>query len=114
MSTRNDSVAGQMALVTGASGGIGLELARCFAAAGYDLVLAARSGAALEKVAKDLSEESGVAAQAIACDLGTPDGASTLIGEVTRRRLQIDVLVNDAGSGLAKSMQTIDPQALLP
>ncbi len=68
---------GQTALITGASGGIGLELARCFARGGYKLVLVARSAEALDKAAAGFTSEFGVSAVPIAHDrpAGCPRGA---------------------------------------
>jgi hypothetical protein len=90
---------GQTALVTGASSGIGLELARQFAADGYDLVLVARSADALERLAAGLAREFRVKAAAIAFDLGRPDAGRELVRTLDQRALAIDVLVNNAGFG---------------
>jgi len=84
-------------LVTGASSGIGLELARIFAAEGFDLVLVARRGPSLSVVANELENRHGCRAVVIPCDLTTPGGAKSLLSAVRRRRLDIDVLVNNAG-----------------
>jgi short-subunit dehydrogenase len=91
---------GQTALVTGASSGIGLELAQCFAKDGYGLILAARSDAALKQLAEKLAKENKIAATAIAVDLGQPGGAQKLIGEIRNRGLNVDVVVNNAGYGI--------------
>jgi short-subunit dehydrogenase len=93
--------AGQTALVTGASGGIGLDLAECFAKDGYDLVLAARSEATLKQEAERLAREHGVSAVAIASDLGVHGSGRRLADEVAARGLGVDVLVNNAGYGSA-------------
>ena len=69
---------GQTALITGASSGIGLELARCFAEDGYNLVLVSRSAAALEAEAAKLVGEFNVSAVAIARDLGQRDAGTEL------------------------------------
>jgi short-subunit dehydrogenase len=90
---------GQTALVTGASSGIGLELARRFAAGGYDLVLVARSTGAIEGLAADLVREFGVKATAITCDLGQSNAGRELVRGLDQRSLAIDVLVNNAGFG---------------
>lgn len=87
----------QTALVTGASGGIGLELARALAREGFDLVLVARRKDELEKLAKSLEKEHGVRARAIAKDLTKPDCAEGLFRELSDTL--IDVLVNNAGVG---------------
>jgi len=91
---------GQTALVTGASSGIGLELAQCFAKDGYGLILAARSEGALKQLAEKLAKENKIAATAIAVDLGAPGGAQTLIDEIKKRGLNVDVVVNNAGYGI--------------
>lgn len=83
----------KIALVTGASGGLGLEFARLLAADGYDLVLAARSKEKLEEVAHSLNAEFGVNATPIAIDLGTAEAAGHLAEQVP----DCDVLVNNAG-----------------
>ncbi len=92
---------GQTALVTGASAGIGVDLAECFAADGYNLILAARSEGALKEVATRLSDKHKVEAAAIAVDLGTPGGGAKLADEIKKRGLKVDVLVNNAGYGIA-------------
>ena len=92
---------GQTALVTGASYGIGLDLAECFARDGYDLILTARSAEALGEAAKTLSAKYGVTATAIAADLGAIGAGTRLAEEIHRRGLAVDVLVNNAGYGIA-------------
>src|SRR6185503_21361124 len=89
----------QTALVTGASGGIGVDLAECYARDGYDLILTARSEEALKSVATRLSNGFGVKAAAIANDLGAIGGGKTLAEKVKDLGLTVDVVVNNAGFG---------------
>ncbi|WP_400192267.1 SDR family NAD(P)-dependent oxidoreductase [Hymenobacter sp. B81] len=92
----------QTALITGASSGIGFELARCFARDGYHLVLAARDEAGLQEAANKLKAEfSGLQTTVVAADLSTHEGPQQLYDATKARGLQIDVLVNDAGFGEA-------------
>ncbi|HWW30547.1 MAG TPA: SDR family oxidoreductase [Steroidobacteraceae bacterium] len=93
--------AGQWALVTGASMGIGTDLAECFARDGYDLILAARSKAALKEVAGRLSTAFGVQASVFAVDLGEQGGGTRLAEQIKAAGLTVDVLVNNAGFGKA-------------
>lgn len=81
------------ALITGASGGIGLELAKLFAADDYDLVLVARSADKLEQIAADFRAKNGVEVQVLAKDLGAAGSAQDVFAAVGA----CDVLVNNAG-----------------
>jgi short-subunit dehydrogenase len=91
---------GSTALVTGASKGLGKAFAEELAARGMNLVLVARSGDALRAVAEDLGARYGVHAVALSADLADP-GAAALVGdELTRRGIEVDLLVNNAGLGL--------------
>src|SRR6195952_2975948 len=92
---------GQSALVTGASMGIGVDLAECFAKDGYDLILTARSESALEEVAGRLAAKHKVKATAIASDLGVPGAGEKLAADIASRGLSVDALVNNAGYGIA-------------
>ena len=92
---------GQTALVTGASAGIGVDLAESFAKGGYDLVLVARSAPALTQVADRLAKAHGVKAVAIAADLGVQGSGAKLAADIAQRGLSVDVLVNNAGFGHA-------------
>src|SRR4051812_38195986 len=92
---------GQTALITGASMGIGVDLAECFAQDGYDLILTARSESALQSVAERLSSSFGIKAIAIALDLGQHGGGSLLARKIAQQGLSVDVLVNNAGFGHA-------------
>jgi short-subunit dehydrogenase len=98
----------QTALITGASGGIGLELARLFAAGGYDLVLVARSGARLEEIAAELSGRHGIAARALPCDLAAREAPEELCRQLAVAGLAVDVLVNNAGFATFGAFVEID------
>jgi short-subunit dehydrogenase len=88
---------GKTALVTGASGGIGYELARRFAQAGYDLVLVARGESKLAEIKADFEKRYGIAARVIAKDLSAPAAPQEIFEELTGASVQVDVLVNNAG-----------------
>ena len=105
--------AGQTALVTGASMGIGVDLAECFAQGGYDLILAARSEAALRDVAARLSSTYGVKAHVFPVDLGAQGGGSALAKAVAAQGLTVDVLVNNAGYGKAGAFDGSDLETQL-
>jgi short-subunit dehydrogenase len=94
----------KLAIVTGASGGMGLEFAKLLARDGYDLAIVARSEAKLQALAAALHRECGVDATAIALDLSTPDAADKLFGQVAA----CDVLINNAGFATNARFDRID------
>jgi short-subunit dehydrogenase len=93
------SVAVETVLVTGASQGIGLELARAFARDGHRLIVTGRDGAALTKAAAELRAAGAGEVITLTAELGTDEGIDGLLAEIALRRLEIDVLVNNAGFG---------------
>lgn len=97
-----------LALVTGASSGIGAALARELARHGHDLVLTARRTAPMEALATELRAQ-GATVTVIAADLGKPGAAASLATELDRRQLAVDVLVNNAGLGAGGPFHESDP-----
>ncbi len=87
------------ALITGASRGIGLELAAIFAKNGNDLVLVARSEKDLKVLKRVYEEHTGVNVEIIVKDLTQKNAAKEVYDEVNRKNIQIDYLVNNAGFG---------------
>jgi uncharacterized protein len=87
------------ALITGASAGLGLELAQLFAADKHDVVLVARRRDQLEALATRLAAECGVVAGVISADLADGGAPQRIVDELARRGLEIEFLVNNAGFG---------------
>jgi short-subunit dehydrogenase len=87
------------ALITGATSGIGYELAKLFAKDHYNLIIVSRNQQELDKTAQEL-QQSGIDVITIAKDLFNRDEVFSLCEEVKRTGIQVDVLVNDAGQGV--------------
>lgn len=86
-------------LITGASSGIGLEMAKMLAGQKHNLILTARSEAVMKQTAKQLAREHGIEAHTFKADLSTAEGAEQLYREVTAAGLRVSHLVNNAGAG---------------
>ncbi len=86
------------ALITGASSGIGWELAKLFAKDGYNLVLVARRKPQLEKLASELCEKYSITATVIEKDLSSPASPNEIFDELKKKSIHIDILVNNAGT----------------
>jgi short-subunit dehydrogenase len=98
--------ANRWALVTGASAGIGAEFARQLAERGASLVTTARRLDRLEALAAELRDKHGVRVECIAADLADPQAVQSLCEEIGRRDVRIDILINNAGYGVAGSFLT--------
>jgi len=100
----------QTALITGASTGIGYELAKLFARDKYNLVLVARSGPKLAQVGEELREQHGIVVKTIPLDLGLPQASQNLFEETQREGIHVDILVNNAGYGKSGRFADIPPE----
>lgn len=87
------------ALITGASDGIGYELAKLFARDGNNLVLVARSGDKLAQLAAELEKAYKIRATVVAADLALPSGPDDVFAATQKAEIDVDVLVNNAGFG---------------
>ncbi|MCC3155116.1 SDR family oxidoreductase [Hymenobacter sp. BT770] len=96
------------ALITGATSGIGRELANCFAQDHYNLVIVARNQRELEQTASELRHQYGVQVLPIAKDLFRPDAPFEIYDELRDRGIRIDALVNNAGQGQYGQFTTTD------
>ena len=94
------AIAGQLAVVMGASTGIGLELARLCAQQGFDLIIAADESL-IENAARELSQ-TGVTCTAVQCDLATAEGVDKLTKAIAQTGRPVDSLLANAGRGLGK------------
>jgi short-subunit dehydrogenase len=91
---------GSTALVTGASAGIGEQIARKLAACGHGVTLVARRAERLEALADELRRAHGVRAEVIPADLSDGSARDDLAGEIESRGLTVEILVNNAGFGI--------------
>jgi uncharacterized protein len=96
------------AVVTGASSGIGSEIAREIAKRGLNLTLVARREDRLKSLAEELGREHGVRAEIVAADIASEDGRESLFKELESRGRDVDVLVNNAGFGSAGRFQELE------
>jgi len=100
----------ETALITGASAGIGWELARLFAADGSRLVLVARRKDRLEQLAVQLQQEHGIEVHVLAQDLADPAAPQAICDRLGADGLEVDVLVNNAGFGSAGAVAELPAQ----
>ncbi len=110
---RNRDMASPVALITGASTGIGYELAKLFAADGYDLILVARSKQRLESVAQEIKDSYGTGAAVLPADLSDPGAPAMIRATVEKSGRSVDVLVNNAGFGTNGAFADLDLQGEL-
>lgn len=90
----------KLALVTGASAGIGAAFARILASHGYDLALTARRGDRLDALAEEIRRRHGVETLVVVADLAEPEAPGQILDHLTAHGRAVDVLVNNAGYGL--------------
>jgi uncharacterized protein len=95
-------------LVTGASSGIGADLARSLATRGHGVTLVARRTERLEQLAAELRDRHRVRVETIGCDLGTADARQRMRAEIEERGLTVEVLVNNAGFGTGGRFDQLD------
>lgn len=105
-------VEGRLALVTGASSGIGEATVRSLAAQGARVVLVARSADKLEAIAHDIKTDGG-GARAVAADLANPDDVARMSEVVRREAGDPDILINNAGAGRWLSVIETSPEEAL-
>ncbi len=103
----------RVALITGASGGIGADLARVFARHGHDLALAARSRDKLEALAEEIAASGRPRPIVLALDLAPPGAAAKLAAALDAAGAAPDILVNNAGFGLIGAFADLDPSEQL-
>ncbi len=97
----------KLALITGASAGLGAAFARAYARRGYDLALAARRLDRLEALAGELAAAHGVEAFAIGVDLAVFGAETTVLDAVAARGREVDVLINNAGFSIPQSFAAV-------
>lgn len=100
-------------LITGASSGIGLELARLFARDGYDLVLVARSVDKLDRLGAELERKHGIRSRSVGADLAAPDAPGAIVETLRQTAVRVDVLVNNAGFGIYGPFATTELRSAL-
>jgi 3-oxoacyl-[acyl-carrier protein] reductase len=90
-------LSGRVAVVSGASAGIGRAIAEGFARAGADLVVGSRREDAIRRAASEIAENTGRRAVGIAADVARPEGVDRLLGRATEQFGRLDILVCNAG-----------------
>ncbi|HXW71466.1 MAG TPA: SDR family oxidoreductase [Methylocella sp.] len=98
----------RVTVITGASGGIGADLARVFARRGHDVFLVSRNGAALETLAREITMPDRPRPLVFPCDLSRPSAVQELGEELAKRNARAEILVNNAGFGLNGPVHKID------
>lgn len=98
---------GQVAIVTGCSTGLGVQMAKALASQGAKIVAVARRQNLIDEVAADIAKEYGVETLAIRCDITDTENVNAMVGEVMEKFGRIDILVNNAGTGAVAPAEDI-------
>jgi len=99
-------------LITGASGGIGYELAKLFARDHHNLILIARSADKLAQVAEELQKQ-GITVKTIPIDLAAPPAPKFIFNQLQREGINVEILINNAGFGAHGEFIQIAPEEIL-
>ncbi len=105
--------AGRWALITGASAGIGVAFATQLAAEGTHLVLTARRRERLEVLARKLEKDHGIRTEVVSADLARPEAPQTIYEFTKQKKIDIDLLINNAGFGQYGELPKVETQRLL-
>ncbi|HEY0329741.1 MAG TPA: SDR family oxidoreductase [Rhodopseudomonas sp.] len=103
----------RVTLITGASAGIGTELARVFASHHHRVALVARRAERLDALAQEIVAAGGAKPLVIACDLRQPDAGDKIAAALTEANVEVEYLVNNAGYGLFGQADQLDRSAQL-
>ena len=98
---------GQVALVTGCSGGLGVQMAKALASQGCNIIAVARRQDKLEEVTKEISETFGVEALALKCDITDTEAVNAAVAKALEHFGRIDILINNAGTGAVAPAEDI-------
>ena len=108
-----ETYAERWALITGASSGIGAEFARKLAARGMHLVLVARRLEPMQALAADLHTQHGTRTEILCADLSEASGVERLKAEIAAKRIEVELLVNNAGFAVVCDIENTDPRRVL-
>lgn len=98
---------GQVAIVTGCSGGLGVQMAKALANQGAGIVAVARRQDRIEAVAAEIAAEYGVPTLAVRCDITDTEGVNAMVDMVLEKMGRIDILINNAGTGAVAPAEDI-------
>ena len=100
-------LSGRVAIVTGASGGLGVQMAKALASQGCSIVVCARRLEKCQEVADEIASEFGVETLATRCDITSTENVEAMVDEVLGKFGRIDVLINNAGTGAVAPAEDI-------
>ena len=98
---------GQVAIVTGCSGGLGVQMAKALANQGANIVVVARRQNKIEEVAKEIAEEFGVETLPVRCDITSTEQVEAMVDTVVEKFGRVDILINNAGTGAVAPAEDI-------
>ena len=98
---------GQIAIVTGCSTGLGVQMAKALANQGADIVAVARRQNMIDAVASDIAKEFGVKTLAVRCDITDTEAVNAMVDEVMETFGRVDILINNAGTGAVAPAEDI-------
>ena len=107
MENKYFDLTGRVALVTGCSSGLGVQMAKALASQGCNIVAVARRQNLIEEVAADISKEYGVKAIGVPCDITDTERVNAAVDEILKEFGRIDILINNAGTGAVAPAEDI-------